>query len=191
VAERLSGPGQRIRDGPFPLSGLRSQSPPAAARSWGTGSLNPPGRGRGTHALNRPSTADLSLRLRTPNPFGQPPDARVRLVGVLPGDLQHLVHEREVGDAGCNSACRFGRLVFLLLNQLLYVCFVGGLVFYLDLGPAMDECFCSRRRPSNVGAKEFCESCPMERFRPARPCETSVESQDQGARKAGAQVRHL
>jgi hypothetical protein len=51
----------------------------------------------------------------------------------------------------------------------------------------------------------FCESCPMERFRPARvnygkggrnprksrPCETSVESQDQGARKAGALVRHL
>ena len=78
-----------------------------------------------------------------PNPFGQPPDARVGPVGVLPGDLQHLVHEREVGDTGCNSACRLGRLVFLLLDQLLPVCFVSGLV--LCLGAAMDECFCCRR----------------------------------------------
>jgi hypothetical protein len=54
-------------------------------------------------------------------------------------DLQHLVDEREVGHARRNSARRFGRLVFLLLDQLLPADFVGGLI--LGLCTAMDKGF--------------------------------------------------
>jgi hypothetical protein len=62
------------------------------------------------------------------------------LVAVLPGDIQHLVHESDVGYPCRDNPCRLGRLVFLLLDQLLPAYFVGGLV--LCLGTTTDECFC-------------------------------------------------
>jgi hypothetical protein len=73
-------------------------------------------------------------------------------VAVLAGDFQHLVHEREVGNARCNGPCRLGRLVLLLLDQLLPAHFVGG--FILGLGTAVDERFRGGLRPGGVGAKE-------------------------------------
>jgi hypothetical protein len=53
--------------------------------------------------------------------------------------VQSHVDEREVGHARRNSARRFGRLVFLLLDQLLPADFVGGLI--LGLCTAMDKGF--------------------------------------------------
>jgi hypothetical protein len=102
---------------------------------------------------NQPPLVPAAIRRHGgPNPFDQPADARVGSVAVLPGDLQHLVHEREVGNARRNSPCRLGRLVLLLLDQLLPAYFVGGLV--LCLGTAMDECVYRGLRPSDIGAKE-------------------------------------
>jgi AcrB/AcrD/AcrF family len=99
------------------------------------------------------------------DPFDQPADSRVRSMGMLPGDFQHLVDQREVGNACRHSACRLGSLVFLFLDQLLTGPFVGGLV--LHLSTAMHKSFrrgfrgdvISTQKPFAMDLLGLCEGC--------------------------------
>jgi hypothetical protein len=56
---------------------------------------------------NQPPLVPAAVRYHVGlNPFDQPADTGIGSVAVLSGDLQHLVHESEVGNARRNSPCR-------------------------------------------------------------------------------------